>query len=125
MQFKGLIWRFLIRATIGRTAGWEGPADSAVGDGADGGADGAPAGGQAPRVELWADGAYDSRRSFEFCRELGIKPVIRIGTNAITRSRGVGRSRAMTAYDQLDGRTTDPKEFAGLTHAQRGANCKE
>ena len=74
---------------------------------------------------LWADGAYDSRRSFEFCRERGIKPVIRIGTNATTRSRGVGRSRTMAAYDRMGGGTTDPKEFAGLTHGQREANRKE
>ena len=31
----------------------------------------------------------------------------------------------MAAYDQLGGGTTDPKEFAGLTHGQREANRKE
>ena len=110
-------------APVGGTAGVEGPAGSAVGEGVD--ADGAPADGQAPRAELWIDGAYDSRRSFEFCRERGVRHAIRIGTNATTRSRGVGRSRTMAAYYQLSGRTTDPKEFADPTHEQSEANRKE
>ena len=54
-----------------------------------------------------------------------VKPIIRISTNATTRSRGIGRSRTMAACDQLGGGTTDPKEFADLTHEQREANRKE
>ena len=50
---------------------------------------------------------------------------MRIGTNATARPRGVGRGRTMAAYDRLDSGTTDPKEFAGLTHEQREANRKE
>lgn len=33
---------------------------------------------------LFADGGYDSYLNFEMCKESGIKPVIRIGDNAIT-----------------------------------------
>jgi hypothetical protein len=34
-----------------------------------------------------ADGAYDSRENFNFLSQNGIKPVIRVRSNAVARSR--------------------------------------
>jgi len=39
------------------------------------------------------DGAYDSRANFKFLDGRGIKPVIRVRSNSVPKSRGVRRGR--------------------------------
>ena len=78
-----------------------------------------------PEIIMRADGGFDSREIFEYCKQHKIKPRIRVRHNATTRSRGISRDRGTAALDQLGGGITDPAEFARLTKDEREANRKE
>ena len=73
------------------------------------------AGGQSV-IELRADARYDTRQIFEYCRGLGIVPLVRIKKNANSRAGGVGRTRGLAAQDQLCGNDPGPKRLAALRH---------
>ena len=48
-------------------------------------------------IELRADAGYDTRQIFEYCKGLGIVPLVRIKKNANSRAGGVGRTRGLAA----------------------------
>ena len=81
------------------------------------------AGGQSV-IELRADAGYDTRQIFEYCRGLGIAPLVRIKKNANSRAGGVGRTRGLAAQDQLCGSDPGPKRLAALDGCKRVQNQK-
>ena len=76
------------------------------------------AGGQSV-IELRADAGYDTRQIFEYCKGLGIVPLIRIKKNANSRAGGVGRTRDLAAQNQLCGKDPGPKRLAALDECER------
>ncbi len=82
------------------------------------------AGGQSV-IELRADAGYDTRQIFEYCKNLGIVPLIRIKKNANSRAGGVGRTRGLAAQDQLCGSDPGPKRLAALDECERVQNQKD
>ena len=82
------------------------------------------AGGQSV-IELRADAGYDTRQIFEYCKGLGIVPLIRIKKNANSRAGGVGRTRGLAAQDQLCGSDPGPKRLAALDEYERVQNQKD
>ena len=82
------------------------------------------AGGQSV-IELRADAGYDTRQIFEYCKGLGIVPLVRIKKNANSRAGGVGRTRGLAAQDQLCGSDPGPKRPAALDEYKRVQNQKD
>ena len=82
------------------------------------------AGGQSV-IELRADAGYGTRQIFEYCRGLGIAPLVRIRKNANSRADGVGRARGLAAQDQLCGNDPGPKRLAALDECERVQNQKD
>ena len=82
------------------------------------------AGGQSV-IELRADAGYDTRQIFEYCKGLGIVPLVRIKKNANSRAGGVGRTRGLAAQDQLCGSDPGPKRLAALDEYKRVQNQKD
>ena len=82
------------------------------------------AGGQSV-IELRADAGYDTRQIFEYCKGLGIVPLVRIKKNANSRAGGVGRTRGLAAQDQLCGNDPGPKRLAALDECERVQNQKD
>ena len=76
-------------------------------------------------IELRADVGYDTRQIFEYCRGLGIVPLVRIKKNASSRAGGVGRTRGLAAQDQLCGNDPGPKRLAALDECERVQNQKD
>ena len=76
-------------------------------------------------IELRGDAGYDTRAIFEYCRSLGIVPLIRIKKNANGRANGVGRTRGLAAQDQMCGGNPSPKKLASLDEGERVSNQKE
>ena len=56
------------------------------------------------KIELRADGGYDSRVTFAFLAALGIIPVIRVRINSGARAKGKNRARPKAVLEQLGGR---------------------
>ena len=82
------------------------------------------AGGQSV-IELRADAGYDMRQIFEYCKGLGIVPLVRIKKNANSRAGGVGRTRGLAAQDQLCGNDPGLKRLAALDECERVQNQKD
>lgn len=74
---------------------------------------------------ITADGGFDSRKIFSFCKELDITPNIRVQTNSNARAGGVNRARAEVVLEQLGGPGATPAELAEMTDAEREQNRKE
>ena len=82
------------------------------------------AGGQSV-IELRANAGYDTRQIFEYCKGLGIVPLIRIKKNANSRAGGMGRTRGLAAQDQMCGNDPGPKRLAALDECGRVQNQKD
>ena len=82
------------------------------------------AGGQCV-IELRADAGYDTRQIFEYCKNLGIVPLIRIKKNANSRAGGVGRTRGLAAQEQMCGDDPSPKKLAALDGCERVQNQQD
>ena len=78
------------------------------------------------KIELRADGGYDSRVTFAFLAALGIIPVIRVRINSGARAKGKNRARPKAVLEQLGrrGRCTG-RELNRMTNEERRANQKE
>ena len=76
-------------------------------------------------IDLRADAGYGTRQIFEYCKGLGIVPLIRIKKNANSRAGGVGRTRGLAAQDQLCGSDPGPKRLAALDECGRVQNQKD
>ena len=78
------------------------------------------------KIELRADGGYDSRVTFAFLAALGIIPVIRVRINSGARAKGKNRARAKAVLEQLGGRgRCTGRELNRMTNEERGACQKE
>ena len=75
-------------------------------------------------IELRAYAGYDTRQIFEYCRGLGIVPLIRIKKNINSRAGGVGRARGLASQDQLCGNDPGPKRLVALGKCERVQNQK-
>ena len=78
------------------------------------------------KIELRADGGYDSRVTFAFLAALGIIPVIRVRINSGSRAKGKNRARPKAVLEQLGGRGgCTGREPNRMTNEERRANQKE
>ena len=78
------------------------------------------------RIELRADGGYDSRVTFASLATPGIIPVIRVRINSGARAKGINRVRAKAVLEQLGGRGgRTGRELNRMTNEERRANQKE
>ena len=78
------------------------------------------------KIELRADGGYDSRVTFAFLATLGIIPVIRVRINSGARAKGKNRARPKAVLEQLGGRGgCTGREPNRMTNEERSANQKE
>ena len=78
------------------------------------------------RIELRADGGYDSRVTFAFLAALGIIPVIGVRINSGARAKGKNRARPRAVLEQLGGRGgRTSRELGRMTNEERRANQKE
>ena len=85
----------------------------------------AGAAGAEPAVELYADGAYGSRKDMATCAERGVKPIIRANITSTTGGRGHGAGWSDFIRDQLGTRSEDGKvRTNSLTREERRANQK-
>ena len=76
-------------------------------------------------LKLIADGGFDNRKFFAFCRDLGIIANIRVQTNSNARANGVDRARSEMVLEQLGGsKNTTPAELAAMNKDKREANRK-
>ncbi len=107
-QFEGLLEGSLEKIGIGGTE-----------------SEGQDAAARNPDITVKADGGYDSRKIFSYCKKRGVEPLIRIRGNSNTRSNGVDRSRTNAVLDQLGGGITDPKKFAALNTGKREENREQ
>ena len=76
-------------------------------------------------IELRTDAGYDTRQIFEYCKRLGIVPLIRIKKNASSRVGGVGRTRGLAVQDQLCGSDPGSKRLAALDECERVQSQKD
>ena len=77
------------------------------------------------KIELRADGGYDSRVTFAFLAALGIIPVIRVRINSGARAKGKNRARPKAVLEQLGGRgRCTGREPNRMTNEERRANRK-
>ena len=76
-------------------------------------------------IELRAGAGYDTRQIFEYCKGLGIVPLIRIKKSANSRAGGVSRTRGLAAQDQLCGSDPGLKRLAALDEYERVQNQKD
>ena len=77
-------------------------------------------------LRIIADGGFDTRKIFSFCRALDITPDIRVQTNSNARADGVDRARSEVVLEQLGGsKNTTPAELAAMTEAEREENRKK
>ena len=78
------------------------------------------------RIELRADGGYDSRVTLALPAALGIIPVIRVRINSGARAKGKNRARPRAVLEQLGGRGgCTGREPNRMTKDGRMANQKE
>ena len=78
------------------------------------------------RIEMRADGGYDTRAVFSLLAKLGIAPVIRIRIDATARSKGVDRARCLAVLEQFGGRGgCTNTELNRMTNGERRLNRKE
>lgn len=75
------------------------------------------------RVEVRADGGYDTHRIFQLCQDLAVEALIKVHVNSSTRGRGVGKARSVAVLDQLAG--GHPKKFHSMTDDVRRAHQQE
>ena len=78
------------------------------------------------KIELRADGGYDSGVTFALLATLGIIPVIRVRINSGARAKGKNRASAKAVLEQLGGRGgCTGRELNRMANEERGANQKE